>query len=87
MPGPYSNTDDLLKEILRLIGDEKEVVKLVPTNFQNNLNIYRGLRELMATVDLKIGSGGGGGTNSNVLIDGGSFTAPNENVLIDGGSI
>lgn len=29
--------------------------------------------------------GTGGGTNSNVLIDGGTFTAPNENVLIDGG--
>ena len=27
----------------------------------------------------------GGGTNSNVLIDGGSFLSPNENVLIDGG--
>lgn len=29
---------------------------------------------------------GGGGTNSNVLIDGGTFLSPNENVLIDAGS-
>lgn len=31
------------------------------------------------------GSGGGGGTNSNVLIDGGTFIAPSDNTLIDAG--
>jgi hypothetical protein len=31
-------------------------------------------------------SGGGGGTNSNVLIDCGYFLTPNENLLIDCGS-
>lgn len=36
-------------------------------------------------VDTHSGSGGSG-TNSNVLIDGGSFTAPSENLLIDGGT-
>jgi hypothetical protein len=41
----------------------------------------------IADEDLVIKSaGGGGGTNSNVLIDGGTISNPNGYVLIDGGS-
>jgi hypothetical protein len=81
-PSDYTEIEKALTRI-RLKYGESAIENFVATFNGRDGDVTLTYEDVVLALGFVPGTSGG--TNSNVLIDGGTFTAPNENVLIDGG--